>query len=615
MLSWKEIRPIFFALLRWWWVIVGCMVLAGATAFLLSTRELKYYTTHATMKIGTPFDAPLPDRSQIEITEALMSYYAEIATRPVVLDKVVEKLGLSFNGDVIRLGMMRIQPVPQASLLEIYITDSNPDRGAAIANSIGEELVLISPSSPEKVAAEQQAITRQIEETDKLMQDLERRLTDLEAKYQQATSASEQRELQAQIAESEMSLAREKEQFNNLLLLKNNTVANSLSFFERAEASVTPLPSRRLTTVAIASVIGMLFSMLVIFALEKLDLRWKGTRDVETRLQMRSLGEVPLGPPLIQSSGEFALAREVAIREVHTNILLQAPEGRIRSLLVSSPIPTEDRATLSIDLALIFARSGYRVLLIDADLEQRVLTKFMLNRAIITANPIPNTVGELAKHLKSTKIQNVLLLPGRIDNGGGMHALIPSMHWPELIQKLLDIFHVIIFDGPSALGSADAALLTPHVDGAVLALDPAINSRKQSEESRKRLLHRKGAQLLGAVTFTSMNPERLLKKLPGYTTLALPAPATVPESGLQAESEPTISPTTTTGTHTIITPPQTSVDDQDEPVIISTVEDSDPIPVNGEQSDESVDAVAAATHGRRRRTPATSNRRGKRVKK
>jgi hypothetical protein len=104
-------------------------------------------------------------------------------------------------------------------------------------------------------------------------------------------------------------------------------------------------------------------------------------------------------------------------------------------------------------------------------------------------------------YVRPTPIPNVALLPGRTE-AIGVPVLIPSLRWRELVQLLQSVADVIIFDGPSALIGPDAALLAPHVEGVVLTLDPAIDSREDVSEAKSRLLRQNNSNLLGAVTFT-----------------------------------------------------------------------------------------------------------------
>src|SRR5262249_51472199 len=140
---------------------------------------------------------------------------------------------------------------------------------------------------------------------------------------------------------------------------------------------------------------------------------------------------------------------------------------------------------------------------VDAEFTKSFLTKMLpSDREAHSWTVVSGHANQDAwAYVRQTSIPNVRLLAGR-DDVEGMPALISSLRWRELVQRLLDTAEVIIFDGPAALSGPDAALLAPHVDGVVLALDPLTDSREDVTKSKHRLLHQQGANLLGVVTFT-----------------------------------------------------------------------------------------------------------------
>ncbi len=97
-------------------------------------------------------------------------------------------------------------------------------------------------------------------------------------------------------------------------------------------------------------------------------------------------------------------------------------------------------------------------------------------------------------------MMNVMLLPSQNIDPDDLPILVPSLHWPELIDTLRQTADIVIFDGPSLLTGADGALLAPIMDGVVLALDPTTDSRAEINASKSRLLNSEGTRLLGAVT-------------------------------------------------------------------------------------------------------------------
>lgn len=502
MLTWNDIKPLLWSLLRWWWLIILASGLAAGTAFLLSAGETRFYVARTSLMVGNTLGSTVPDPNQLGLSSSLARAYGELARREPILKPVVQSLQLQIPWQLLSDEMLQTNVIPSANLLEMYVTDSNPDRAAAIANAIGEQLIIYSPASPEKLAAEQQAIGQQLQESDKRIRELKAKIDELTVQRDRATSASDLTEINRQLDELDRTLGNEQTVYRNLLNYKTTSTVNSLSFFERAVPPAQPLPSKRLVTVAVAGAAGLLLAFAAIFFLEQIDPRWRGVWELKHRFLLETLGIVPSGPPIIAAEHDFAQRRERAIRDAHTNILLSAKDGKLRSLLITSPSPSDDRSAFAIDLAYIFARSGHRVLLVDADLSNPHLTRLLLpDHADPASNGGANGRHDIWTYLRPTVMPNVMLLPSSL-NGPGVAAFVPSMRWGEIVQQMLGLADIVIFDGPSVLASADAALLAAHMDGAVLTVSTTSDSKKDIEQSKQRLRHRPASRLLGAVTFT-----------------------------------------------------------------------------------------------------------------
>jgi polysaccharide biosynthesis transport protein len=538
MITRDEFRRMLRAVLHWWWIVVVAVGVAGGTAFYLTQQETLFYVARTSLMIGNTLASRLPDQNQLSIGSSLARYYGELARREPILKPVQDSLKLPFQWELVSDRMLMTNVVPSANLLEVYITDSNPERAAAIANSIGEQLIAYSPASPDKIHAEQQAVDQQLQESAAKIKEIQKTIDDLTAQQKQATSASDLAEINQKLTQFNDSLAQEQSSYKSLLNYKNNSVINSLSFFERATPPSEPLPSKRKVIVGGAGLAGLMLALLAIFALEHLDTRLRGGRDIEDHFNIDNLGNIPLGPPMLAAPVSFAAQRLSATRNAQTNIMLAGAERGTRTLMITSPEPSESRTAFSIDLADLFARSGHKVLIVDADTARSFLTGILApDGAQHTVTALGRETTDIWSYLRPTPIPNVILLPGNQD-GNGAPAMLPSLRWRELIQHLLDTADVIIFDGPSALSGPDAALLAPHVDGVVLALDPATNNREQVTKSKDRLLNQKGTHLLGAVTFTPTT-ERLgigsvWRQLRGQKQLSLPPAGTSYTAAAQA---------------------------------------------------------------------------------
>jgi polysaccharide biosynthesis transport protein len=524
MITGQELRHWLRAALRWWWIIVVAVGIAGGTAYYLTQQETRFYVARTALMIGNTLESRLPDQNQLSIGWALARYYGELARRQPILEPVQESLKLPFTWQLLSDRMLTTNVVPTANLLEIYVTDTSPERAAAVANAIGDRLIAFSPTSPEKIEEERRVVEQQIKESDGKIQELQKTIADLTAQQSQATSASDLAEINEKLAQFNASLAQEQSSYKSLLSYKSSSIVNSLNFFERATPPTEPLPSKRNVVVGSAGLAGLLLALLAIYLLELLDTRVRGPRDMHEQFQIHSLGSIPIGPPMLVAPAEFVPERLAATRDAQTNIMLAAAERGTRTLMITSPQSSESRTAFSVDLADLFARSGHKVLIVDADTAQSFLTQMLLPHGPPHGQNVLSAAEQnnVWAYLQPTPLTNVALLPGQW-NPSGAPAMLPSLRWRELVQNLLDTADVIIFDGPAALHGPDAALLAPHLDGVVLALDPAVDNRDEVARSRERLLHQNGSNLLGAVTFKPTQRGSFWRQLRGQQTLSLPA--------------------------------------------------------------------------------------------
>lgn len=502
MITWEEIQSVFQAVLRWWWVCILAMAISAGTAFYISRDEQRYYVARASLMVSNSLLNPRPDQYQLSVALSLARFYAELAQRSPILQPVQEKLQLPFSWEFISSQMLVTNIVPSANMLEVVVTDSNPERAAAIANAIGEQLVTYSPTSPEKIQAEQSAVEQQLKDSEARINQIKTKIDDLTARQKGATSAGDLADINQTLTELNATLEREQGNYSSLLSYRSSSAVNSLNFFERAAPPTQSLPSKRTTTIVFAGAAGLLLAFVAIFVLERLDRRWRGGSDIKQRFKLDNLGYVPNGPPLLIASPSFFEERFQAARNLQTNILLAAPASGARTLMLTSPQPSEARAAVSIDLADLFARAGQKVLIVDAEFTRSFLTQMLaLQNTPYSWTVKPGIDADAFwSYLRPTPIPNVALLPGRT-RMSDMPALISSSQWHELVARLLGLADVIIFDGPAALVGPDAALLAPHVEGIVLTLDPAVDSHEDVHESKQRLLRHHSSNLLGAVTF------------------------------------------------------------------------------------------------------------------
>ncbi|MCS6887023.1 lipopolysaccharide biosynthesis protein [Chloroflexus sp.] len=500
MLTWSDIWSYMRTMLRWWWVALLAALLAASAALIFALRQPDYYVSRVTLRVGDTLSTAAPDPQMIGLSNTVAGFYGEMAKRAVILEPVAEKLGLPFPWPVIRDYMLATSVNRQASLLEITITDTNPQRAAAIAGAIATELIQFGPNSPENIAAQRNLLNEQIARAQREIEQLDRQIDQTRELLAQATSATDLREARNRLQELEQARDTAQNAYTQLLRLQNTSMVNSLSLFEAAKVPEAPLPNKRRLTVAVAGLAGLLLGLMASFVLEAIDTRWRNHNDLRSRFGLNFLGTVPGKRPLIGLREEEARMRASAVKEAHTQIVLAGLPRNARILMISGPRPSHERSALVIDLAHCYTLSGYRVLLVDAETERAALSELFGDPEPVLQPIMIDGETQVWSSLRVTPMKNVLLLARNIGEDG--RPLPPSQPWPVLVEGLQRAADILIFDGPSTLTGVEAALLAPIVDGVVLALKPTEDSSRDIQQSLKRLTLKRNDSVLGAVMLT-----------------------------------------------------------------------------------------------------------------
>jgi capsular exopolysaccharide synthesis family protein len=250
--------------------------------------------------------------------------------------------------------------------------------------------------------------------------------------------------------------------------------------------------------------------------------------ELERALNVRDLGVIP---PLLEPSTNGHARRKhpfpfltparrrpeidnrlgaEAFRLVYSGLTFGWGEGR-RTILVTSAAPREGKTLIAANLAVTFAREGVRVLLVDCDLRRPRLHRVFgvpaapgliellkAGGATLAQSPdAPLRVAESIPGIRHTKFAGLSLLPcGALTPRA--HELLKPQPFRSLLNDLSVHFDVTILDTPPVLVSADAALLAPLTDGAILVVRSGQTDRASAERACQYLIAA-GAHFLGAL--------------------------------------------------------------------------------------------------------------------
>ena len=165
--------------------------------------------------------------------------------------------------------------------------------------------------------------------------------------------------------------------------------------------------------------------------------------------------------------------------------------------MVTSPMPSEGKTTVAISLAIAFAQTGRKVLIVDSDLRRpRVHRSFGLKPGAGLTSVL---VGEqpLDEAIQHTEVPGLHVLPS-----GPIPPNPAEMFHTDALKSLLAVvrqeYDQVIFDSPPLGAVTDAAILAPQLDGVLLVLR-AKQTHKKAVLAAMRQLRDVSANLLGGV--------------------------------------------------------------------------------------------------------------------
>ncbi|HHW88035.1 MAG TPA: polysaccharide biosynthesis tyrosine autokinase [Chloroflexi bacterium] len=480
-------------LLRWWWLILLSALLAGASAFVFVRLRPPVYIASGTVMVGTAIQERNPDSQQLSLTQGLAQTYVKIAQRPSIREATRKALGMDW------LPEYSVRIVPDSQLIEISVTDVDAQRAYAVATELINQLILLSPGGQERQQREV-FIQEQLRKLEQGMRDTEAEIVRKRDELSSLLSARQIGQTETQISALEAKLTTLRSTYVGLLASTDQGSINTINVLDPPVVPTEPVNDRWYLLVLVAAIIGATVAIAGAYLLEFLDDRLV---DIEQILQvtgLTTLGTVPeikldtASQGLVMLQNPHSTDAE-AIRVLRTNLLFASVDHKLSSLLVTSPTPGEGKSFISSNLAVAFAQTGKRVILVDADLRKPTLHRvFGLVNNIGVTSALVSDAADVEAALQATATPEL-----RVMTSGPLppnpSELLSSHKMQELLTHLQSLCDVVIIDSPPVLVVSDTAVLASRADGVLLAFtheklrrDPARNTIGALRQVQARIL-------------------------------------------------------------------------------------------------------------------------------
>lgn len=158
-----------------------------------------------------------------------------------------------------------------------------------------------------------------------------------------------------------------------------------------------------------------------------------------------------------------------AFSTLRSNIGFHKSDKKIKKLVVASYKSGEGKTTTAINLAINYAQSGQKTLLIDTDLRKPSESKIHGLEIVSGFSKVILEGFALEEVVRSTNIENLFYIASgqkHIDPTG----YFASEHFDDFLNQAQNVYDFIIMDTPPLGSVIDAAIIASKADAAVMVV-------------------------------------------------------------------------------------------------------------------------------------------------
>ncbi|MBN1273253.1 MAG: polysaccharide biosynthesis tyrosine autokinase [Candidatus Aminicenantes bacterium] len=314
--------------------------------------------------------------------------------------------------------------------------------------------------------------------------------------------------------------------------------AQDVTIVEPAAEPSRPFKPNIHTNIFIGILAGILLGLIMAFVTESFDTSIGRIDDIEELTKVPVLGVIP---DINSEKGKKKFADKFikrkkpskmnqfnrlvslfepsstiaeAYRSLRTNLDYMGLQKAGKSIVFSSALPQEGKTQTLANLAVVFAQSGQKVLVVGSDfrkpmiyslfglqrspgLSEVLIGKIPLEKAVNTVTDMVLGGFEYDKLLNTRGVENLNIITcgGHAPNPA---ELLAFSRMDELIQEMEQKYDIVLFDSPPILPVADPSILSTKTDGVVIVYKAGKTPRQALVRSRAQLENVK-ARIWGVV--------------------------------------------------------------------------------------------------------------------
>ncbi|MGT2979224.1 tyrosine-protein kinase [Streptococcus alactolyticus] len=188
---------------------------------------------------------------------------------------------------------------------------------------------------------------------------------------------------------------------------------------------------------------------------------------------------------LVRAKAQMVKTLEEYYNAIRTNI--QFSGRNLKVITLTSAQLGEGKSTTATNLAISFAKAGFRTLLIDADTRNSVMSgTFKSKERYDGLTSYLSGNAELSDVVCDTTVDNLMVIPaGQVPPNPT--SLIQNDNFKSMIETVRGLYDYVIIDTPPLGLVIDAAILAHHSDASLLVVKAGADKRRTVTKLKEQL--------------------------------------------------------------------------------------------------------------------------------
>ncbi len=255
-----------------------------------------------------------------------------------------------------------------------------------------------------------------------------------------------------------------------------------IQVLEHAEVPGAPVSPQVPLNLAIGLLMGLFLGGAIMVFVDALDNTVKSQEQIAAYTDRPLLGMLPSVNKSalrgVETFGDSALdtlahtaprsSFSEGIKTIRTNLMFMAPDNPPKVLLMTSPGPGEGKTLTAINMAIAFAQSGEKTVIIDTDMRRPRVHKALGIKNDQGLSEVLADEAELSEIIRDTEIgENFdVITCGTVPPNPS--ELLHTDEFRKTVDELRKRYDRVIFDSPPLAAVTDALILSHSVDNVLL---------------------------------------------------------------------------------------------------------------------------------------------------